>query len=264
MNLEIFEKFSSVIDRMSDQDLATPELSERLLMHQELVRGRDLRMVYAPFDFVNERARIVIVGMTPGRYQASGALKASRDALRYGKSAIDAAEAAKVHASFSGEPMRSNLIAMLDEIGVDDWLGVNSTAALWSGSSHLVHFTSALRYPVFVDGQNWSGTPDMIRTRTLCSALEDYTGQELMKLSGALIVPLGPKVATAMLHLAKLRRIEEKRILIGLPHPSGANAERIAYFLGRKTAAACSAKTNPVSLDAAKNSLIERVLNLPN
>lgn len=61
-------------------------------------------MVYAPFDHVNRAARIAIVGMTPGRFQAANALRAAQEALRAGQSVEIAAEKAKVFASFSGEP----------------------------------------------------------------------------------------------------------------------------------------------------------------
>ncbi|CAB3804771.1 hypothetical protein [Pararobbsia alpina] len=66
--------------------------------------------------------------------------------------------------------------------------------------------TSILRHPVFVDGANYNGTPNMVRTPFLLQ-LEWFEKRGL--------IPAG-------------------RILHGLPHPSGANAERIAYFLGRK------------------------------
>lgn len=45
-------------------------------------------------------------------------------------------------------------------------------------------------------------------------------------------------------------------------HPSGANAERIAYFLGRKSRSALSAKTNPDKLDRAREEMIRKVLAL--
>ena len=40
-----------------------------------------------------------------------------------------------------------------------------------------------------------------------------------------------------------------------IPHPSGANAERIAYFLGQKPRDRLSAKTDPTRIDAARASL---------
>jgi hypothetical protein len=151
--------------------------------------------------------------------------------------------------------MRGNLVRMLDSIGVARLLGIISTSTLWSNNSDLVHFTSALRYPVFVDGQNWSGSPDIVRTPRLRGWLETYTGTELELLGDAVIVPLGPKVTAAMHHLASKRMIDRERILEGLPHPSGANAERIAYFLEDKPAHLCSAKTNTATLDRAREAL---------
>lgn len=151
-------------------------------------------MLYAPFDHVNLGARLVIVGMTPGRSQAAAALKVARKELDAGRSIAAAAEAAKVFASFSGEPMRGNLVRMLDLVGTPRLLGIATAAELWSGRNDLVHFTSALRYPVFVDGENWSGQPDMVRFPAMRNWLETYTGIELASLSDTVIVPLGPKV----------------------------------------------------------------------
>ena len=259
MSLQMFENFVPTLISLGENELRNPNAISSLQMFREQIGGRELSMIYAPFDHVNLDARVVIVGMTPGRSQAENALVAAHDALRSGSSTSESARIAKIHASFSGEPMRGNLIAMLDAIGVDRWLGISSTASLWGDKAHLVHFTSALRYPVFVDGKNWSGTPDIVRTPVLRTTLEDYTGKELAQLDKALIVPLGPKVSAAMAHLAANGSISANRVLAGLPHPSGANAERITYFLGKKTASQCSSKTNPAAIDAAKAELIKRV-----
>jgi hypothetical protein len=52
------------------------------------------------------------------------------------------------------------------------------------------------------------------------------------------------------------------KILNGLPHPSGANAERVAFFLGRKARAALSSKTSPGPIEAARDRLRDQVLAL--
>ena len=67
-----------------------------------------------------------------------------------------AAAAAKNAASFSG-PMRSNLVRMLVHFGLDGWLGLGSTMELFSPGNRLAHFTSALQFPVFVEGRNYTG-----------------------------------------------------------------------------------------------------------
>ena len=39
-----------------------------------------LRVAYAPFDHIARNARLVIVGITPGRVQATNAMSAAQDA----------------------------------------------------------------------------------------------------------------------------------------------------------------------------------------
>lgn len=256
----LFPRFASTIRTAACFDLTTPGSADHpLFLDANDAGGRNVSMMYAPFDHINRSAKIAIVGMTPGAHQAQQALLAAKAALLDGKSEAQAAAIAKAHASFSGEPMRTNLIRMMDEVGIARALGLTSTASLWAGDSHLVHFTSALRYPVFVDGKNWSGTPDMVRTPKLREWLLTWTGAELKELQNCLIVPLGPKVAAAMHHLAAAGLIEASRIMDGMPHPSGANQERVACFLGDKPAEKCSSKTNPAALSQAKLELVARV-----
>src|ERR1700733_2189564 len=45
---------------------------------------------YAPFDWLNDSADIVLIGITPGKRQAKSSLKALRAALIAGKSAEEA------------------------------------------------------------------------------------------------------------------------------------------------------------------------------
>lgn len=258
MSVTLFPDFADIIRDLTDIGVCNPRSVPALSLHREVVGSRVVEMVYSPFDHMNPSARIVIVGLTPGLQQARNALAAARDALKKGASVETAAEQAKIYASFSG-PMRTNLVRLLDHIGIARLLGVPSTAELWGQRTDLVHFTSALRYPVFVDGQNWSGQPDILRVPEMRGWLESYTGKELGLMRHALLVPLGPKVTEALAHLSRAGIIDAARVLNGLPHPSGANAERISCFLGDKPAALVSAKTNADSLLAARTKLIQQV-----
>jgi hypothetical protein len=55
-----------------------------------------------------------------------------------------------------------------------------------------------------------------------------------------------------MHHLSAAGLIEAGRIMDGMPHPSGANQQRVACFLGNKSPELCSAKTNPAAIAAAR------------
>lgn len=258
MSDNLLSKYASFLTGLNDQEIAEALSRPELKMEVATVGSKEVEMVYAPFDHVNPDAQVVIVGLTPGRQQASNALIAARKALQEGLSPAEASARAKVFASFSG-PMRSNLVRMLDKIGVSRTLGLASASQLWSDASHLAHFTSLLRYPVFVDGENWSGQPSAVRTAAMRHWLDEYTGKELSQFKDAIIVPLGPKVSEGLEYLAQRGCLDPDLILSGLPHPSGANAERIACFLGEKSPEDVSPKTNASALITARESIMARV-----
>ena len=81
-------------------------------------------------------------------------------------------------------------------------------------------------------------------------------------LPNAVFVPLGPVPTKVMNWLVGERKFRAEQVLAGLPHPSGANAERIQYFLGRKEASRLSVKTKAAPLDAARAMLKVKVLKL--
>lgn len=226
-----------------------------------IAKEDDVEVWYAPFEYINPAARLVIVGITPGRTQMMNALRECRAQLERGASEEEALMAAKQTAAFSGA-MRPNLIALLDRVGLQKMLGLASCAALFSERSELVQTTSILRNPVFVNGENYNGNPNMVRHPLLHQQLISGFGKDATALPNAVFVPLGDKVSQALLYLADTGFIARERILEGLPHPSGANAERIAYFLGNKARTALSSKTSPEKLDHARMELSSRILAL--
>lgn len=203
----------------------------------------DIQTYFAPFEHINKSAKVVICGITPGIQQATIALESAGQALRDGKTVFDAQRLAKSTASFAG-PMRKNLISMLDHIGLHKKLGLSSNAELFGSQADLVHYTSALRNPVFRKGKNYNGSPSMISHPSLRWQVDHYLTEEASLLKEAVWIPLGQKVADVLSYLADKGIIEHGRILNGLPHPSGANAERISIFLGKKEPHLASIKTN--------------------
>lgn len=247
MNISRFEEFAPTIKALPDTFALEQPLPKAL--HLEAEGG--LSVFYAPFDHLNEDAKIVLVGITPGRVQAIEALTRARELLRRGASYAEASAQAKNAASFAG-PMRSNLIAMLDHIGVAPRLGLQTTAQLWSTHTSLVHFTSALRYPVFDSQKNYSGA-GLIKQRLLRSQVDRCFVPECRTLSKALFVPLGPAALSACDYACSTGALRASQVLRGMAHPSGANAERIAYFLGRKSRATLSDKTRPDAIDDGRS-----------
>lgn len=259
MDKNFFHHFSPVIRSLSDAELAgAPSLYEKL----SLAEQGELRVCYAPFEYINPLARVVIVGITPGHTQMLNALKEARRMLDRGETDEAVLMAAKATGAFSG-PMRPNLTGLLDTVGIQKWLGIASCQDLFGSAAHLVQTTSVLRNPVFVDGENYNGTPNMVRNPLLREQLVTHFAEDAAALPEAVFIPLGDKVAEALHFLADKGLMDRDKILDGLPHPSGANAERIAYFMGRKARNELSAKTNPDKLEEARINLQQRVLALP-
>jgi|TARA_R110002126_G_scaffold38162_1_gene114188 hypothetical protein len=237
--------------------------ADALLRSSDLTIAQDgqLRVAYAPFDHVTPSAQLVIVGITPGETQAVKAIQEAQSALQAGASEAEVLARAKVHASFSG-PMRANLIAMLDAVGVGTYFNLRSSADLFTNSSDYVQFTSALRYPVFRNGKNYNGVPSMLRTPILRKMLDAYLAEEVRQLPTALWLPLGPKANEALRYLTNQGLLNPELVLSGLPHPSGANAERIAVFVGRKASEAASRQTNGAALVDARHRLSAQIARL--
>lgn len=258
MPTELFDQYASIIYGLKEGDLKdVKSLPSALQMDGD----GDLVAYYAPFDYINTQAKIVLVGMTPGFTQARNALIEAQRRLKAGESHSAALMAAKQVGAFSGS-LRPNLVAMLDYLKLNQWLGLSTCDELFVNASHLVQTTSVLRFPVFINDANYNGTPNMTKHPMLQKMLREYFAQEVKMLPNAIYVPLGPTVSEAMTWLASKGLIDVSHTLDGIPHPSGANAERIAYFLGKKQRSELSSKTNPDKIDQAKAELQKKISGL--
>ena len=254
----LLPRYLDEIARLDLARIATPaQIPPSFLLARE---GR-YSVHYIPFEHVNARARLVIVGIAPGFVQWKNAMAEAQRQLAAGAPQEALLRAARLTGAFSGA-IRPNFVALLDAIGMQRWLGIASCASLFGAHADLVHIGAILRHPVFVDDRNYSGSPGMAKVPFLRDQVLRYFAQEAAQLPDALYIPMGASVAEGLDWLAGLGLIRRERILHGLPHPSGANAERVAYFLGRKTRETLSAKTNAGQLDAARERLLAQMASL--
>lgn len=247
-----FARFASAV-----RNFKGDPLDASLLMEKD----GNISVYYAPFEWVNPHARVVLVGITPGKVQAFNALSEAQRALGAGATGEETLRRAKLTGAFSG-PMRLNLVALLDSIGMHTKLGLASCEELFGRASHLLQTASALQFPVFLKGENYNGTPDPTKHPLLQRMLLEHFAPMAQQVPQAAFIPLGPVPSRAVDWLVARGAITGSRVLHGLPHPSGANGERIAFFIGRKKQSKLSAKTDGSKLEAAKAALIASVANL--
>lgn len=227
-----FETYTAQIQALP----VTPSLSKADLLRPafRLYHDARLEMYYAPFDYLNPRAKVVLVGVTPGWTQMEIAYRQAREGLHAGLTLPTILDRIDEHASFAGA-MRHNLITMLDALALPVHLGIPSSASLFATHRLLLHTTSALRYPVFIHGRNYTGhTPKPLRMPALRYCIEHLLTEELQQVPEAIIIPLGQSVSTIIEYLVETGHLDRSRCLMGFPHPSGANGHRVREFNERR------------------------------
>src|SRR4029079_19353520 len=130
-------------------------LVDGVLLEEEPVA--DLTVYNAPAGWINRDARLVLIGVTPGFTQMEILYRETRRHLLAGVHPEEACRRAKYEASFSGS-MRTNLIKMVVALGLHEMLGTSSPADLFGSAFRLLHTTSAVRYPTFCRGKNYTGS----------------------------------------------------------------------------------------------------------
>lgn len=217
--------------RETVMNLAQPDAqSPDLLLWQQ----GPLSAYYAPWDWVNTSAKVMLVGITPGRHQATEALREARRCLLGGSSNEEALRCADAVGSFSG-PMRSNLVSMLDGIGLAEALAIETTAVLFGTHHHLAAHVSAIDYPVFVNGGNYGGArPPLVGHPVLRSLVRAGFGARVTMAPNALVVPLGKAAQEAAGLLISEGILDPRRGLEGFPHPSGGNGWRKRQYTERR------------------------------
>ncbi|SIR23499.1 hypothetical protein SAMN05421545_2843 [Pontibacter lucknowensis] len=202
------------------------------LMKQEylIASENNLIVYYAPFDYINKDASVVIVGITPGWTQMEKSFRTAIEELNKGTTLDEAFRKVKSESSFAGS-MRFNLINMLDELGLQYKLSLNSTAELFDIDNDLLHSTSALRYPVFNNGKNYTGSlPSPLKSQLLWSQIEANLIPEMNHFTNSLVIPLGKNVDDVFTMLKVTGKLNNNSVLTGFPHPSGANGHRAKQF----------------------------------
>lgn len=206
------------------------------LLTEEFLYARDekVEVYWAPFEYINKDAKVIILGITPGWTQMELAFNYVRhhlDEEEYEQMISNA----KNNASFGGTTMRKNLIDMLDGIELNKFLGITSCEQLFKEKSSFLHTTSVLRYPVFIEGENYSGSnPKIFSHYIFLQMINELLVPELNNLKNAVIVPTGKVVSDVLKYLVDEGKIENKTILFNFPHPSGANGHRKVQYESNK------------------------------
>ncbi|WP_054741042.1 uracil-DNA glycosylase family protein [Cellulosilyticum ruminicola] len=185
-------------------------------------------------EYMNPNGKVFIVGITPGFAQMNTSIIAARKCIEEGVPLEEMPYICKKEARFSGT-LRKNIIEMLDELNVQEALGICSTAELFGDRDDLLHTTSMLPFATFVKGKNYTGhTPDLMKNELLMDYVKAFFYPQVEMLKDAFIIPLGRCVENIVLECIQEGKLKESQCLLGFPHPSGANVNRKKQFEAEK------------------------------
>ena len=205
-----------------DQIKSLKKISKSTITNNKFLVNKEgnIEIYYAPFDYVNPKAKIMIVGITPGLQQMLQSFKV----INEGKSL----KKVKDLSSFKGS-MRTTLVKYLDELKVNKTLKIKSCESLFNKDNKYLHTTSLVKYPVFDKGKNYSGS-NILKKKMLIEFIEKNFLKELKTLKKAIIIPLGNTVSSTIEYLNNKYNLNLISFLKGFPHPSGANARKNIQF----------------------------------
>lgn len=175
------------------------------------------------FDYVNPKAEVVIVGITPGNSQLDG----SREGLT--------PREIKRKFAFAGR-MRPNLVNMLDFIGVNRLLGIESCSTLWEEDFDKVDMTSLLKDATYIVGKSrrmmFKDTEMIAKSKVLTDKYENGFVKDCLQYKRArLFVACGQGVYD------ELMKLKERGVItapvVAIAHPSGNNGVRVLYYMGQ-------------------------------
>jgi len=226
------DKLEKYIDKIADLPLKENYSRGEILTSDFLMaRENNIEIYYCTHnEFINKKARVFIIGITPGFQQMNKSIAVARKCLEDNISVNDIPYICKREARFFGI-LRKNIIQMLDELGLNICLELESCEQLFGDKDFLLHTTSLIPYAVFANGKNYAGqNPKILKNELLTHFLEEYFKPQAADLHNALVIPLGKGVEEVLSQYIQEGIFKKENILLGFPHPSGANGHRLQQF----------------------------------
>lgn len=209
---------------------------EELIIPEFLIEEeKQVALYYATHnEYMNPKAKVFIVGITPGFQQMNKSIVAARKCIEANIEIKEIAYICKREARFEGS-LRKNIIAMLNELELPQKFQIEDANVLFNERDEFLHTTSMIPFAAFVKGKNYSGhQPNLLKSDLLMKYVEAYFYPQVEMLKDALIIPLGKSVEEVLIGLIDKGLIKEEQCLLGFPHPSGANVHRYEQFARNK------------------------------
>jgi hypothetical protein len=219
---EQFQRFKSALRSVGSED--------RFLLGEE----KGFTIYYVPFEHINVKARLVLVGITPGPTQRDCSRATAQRLLA--TPAPNSQILKEILRQCAFTDMRERIDRMLDHFGIPRCLGIDCASRFWSSCFDQFFPTSIIPNAAFKNGLYFNGPFNAIlEIAPLRHQFEDVFIPSIRRLNKqALYLGLGPVVDKALRLCASRNIIEERQIIGYLPHASPSSGSQFAYFMREK------------------------------
>jgi hypothetical protein len=203
--------------------------------HPSLLLGADdkYNLYYIPFEYANLKAKLVLVGITPGPNQMKLAYEVARRELESAHSVDRVLREVKRAAAFGGT-MRGNLVKMLNHFGFNRLLDIEDAASLWDDKTDLVQTTSVVLFAAFTrQGKMFNGSFEEVTSSPLLfECFQEWFVEEVKQLpENAMYVAMGPTPLDALRWCVKHGALRADQIMGSFAHPSPSGGSAVSYYL---------------------------------
>lgn len=221
----MFPQFAGDLKRLGAEGVGDPVFS---LGHKE-----KYDLTYIPFEHVNRNAKLVIVGITPGKTQLELAYRKTQELLNIERAAKEILIEVKKAGAFGGKSMKPNLLKMLRHFRFEQLLDIADVETLWGADAELLHSTSVVPHAAFKDGERFNGSFDEIMAVALLKTcfLDCFVPSVCEMNHDVLFVALGPCPQAALEWCVKEGALRREQVLGSFCHPSSAGGSTTRYYL---------------------------------
>lgn len=229
-SFRLFEIFKpNILELKSKEKYEKKDLLSKKLL---ITNSNQISIYYSAHnEMINKKADILIVGICPGFRQMEMSIRFSKQLLGKNFSDDEILKRVKSECRLFGST-RNNLIDMLNKLELHKMLGISSSKILFDDDYGKLHTTSLIRYPVFINGNNYNGnSPSLLRNQFLFNIASSSIKGEINTLANIkLILPLGKAVEKFLCSIYTENENIYRKIIKGFPHPSGLNGHRMKFF----------------------------------
>ena len=152
---------------------------------------KNFEIYYAPLEYVNYKAKIVMVNLSPDINEMLESFKLANKGVSPKKIKDEL---------ISQKNINLNLTKFLDKLNINHLFNIKSCESLFNKNKKLLHITSIIKFPTFYKSKKYLEI-NLFKQKVLVDFIEKYFLKELKIFKDCIIIPLSTDVSSIIENL---------------------------------------------------------------